>query len=110
MTQDTTYGQRVRALRKAKGWTQEELADASGVAYRTVQDIEADKRARPQRGTVLALNRALEIEGDPDDTRASWPADVQVFLDIVGAFLSTMDPDQRHAAIREMTAHLVRRP
>lgn len=92
---DETYGQQVRRLRKARKWSQPDLHKHSGVPVRTIQDIEADKPDKPHRGTVLALNRALDIAGDPVAERRTWPEDVQVILDIVGAYLMTMEPSDR---------------
>ena len=102
-----TYGQRIARLRAEIGWSQKELAERSGVAIRTIQDVEADRRQMPQRGTRIALNRVLEIEEDAGQTRQSWPDDVQVFLDVLGAFLDTMGPQERRAKIRELTRLIV---
>lgn len=97
-----TYGQMIRRLRKERDWTQKELAARSGVPLRTLQEVESDARANPQRATRLALNQALEVAGDPDQERAEWPNDVTVILDILGAFLMTMTPDDRRRWLREV--------
>lgn len=39
----TTIGRFVRERRKARGWSQQELADAAGVGRRLVVEIEAGK-------------------------------------------------------------------
>ncbi len=36
---------RIAALRRERGWTQERLAEASGIAVRTVQRLEGGKDA-----------------------------------------------------------------
>lgn len=102
-----SYGQLVQRLRKARGWTQRQLAAASGVPLRTLQDVELDKHSRPQRATRLALNQALEIAGDPDQERAEWPEDVTTILDIFGAFLMLLTPEQRLEWLRDATIRSV---
>ena len=50
----------VRRERVARGWPQEQLADAAGVSLRTVQRVE---RGRPCAGeTIQALASALEVD------------------------------------------------
>lgn len=107
MSSSESYGQKIVRLRKAKGWTQDELAERSGVAKRTLQDVEGDKRARPQRATRVALNAALGVEGDAEDERQSWPKDVEVFLDIMGAWLTTMDEEARLDRIGKLVREIV---
>lgn len=102
-----TYGQRVTRLRGERGWTQDDLAERSGVPKRTIQDVELDKRKSPQRNTRLRLNAALDIAGDPNDERQSWPNDVQVFLDIMGAWLTTLDEETRLARISQLVRDVV---
>lgn len=50
---------RIGELRKTRGWTQERLAEASGVAVRTVQRIEAGSDASLE--SLSAIARALEV-------------------------------------------------
>jgi len=53
------FGSNVRALRQEKGWTQEELADRSGLA--SVQISRVERGAREVRLTTLVrLMAALE--------------------------------------------------
>lgn len=92
---DETFGQLVFRLREERGWTQKRLSEESGVPVRTIQDIEKDLRARPQRGTKLKLGRALDIEGDAVRERSEWPDDVAAIVDIVGAWLMTRTPAER---------------
>lgn len=51
---------RIGALRKAKGWTQERLAEASGVAVRTIQRLESGQDANLE--TLRLIADALEVE------------------------------------------------
>lgn len=50
---------RIAALRRERGWTQERLAETSGVAVRTVQRIESGKDASLE--TLGAIARALDV-------------------------------------------------
>ena len=102
-----TYGQQVARLRKELGLTQQQLAEQSGVPKRTIQDVEGDKRGKPQRSTRLALNKALGIEGHAEAEREEWPDDVKVILDILGAYLMTMTPSERLAWMSEITPRVV---
>ncbi|HEV2865393.1 MAG TPA: helix-turn-helix transcriptional regulator [Allosphingosinicella sp.] len=53
-------GERIRALREAKCWTQAHLAGAAGLSLRTVQRLENDHSA--SRETLLAIAAVLEID------------------------------------------------
>lgn len=103
-----TYGQMIARLREQRGWSQEDLARAAGVPKRTIQDVELDKVQRPQRRTRTKLQAALGIEGDPEETRSSWPTDVQVYLDVMGAFLSNFTEARRLEIMREITTEIMR--
>jgi transcriptional regulator with XRE-family HTH domain len=50
----------LRELRLRRGWSQEQLADASGVSVRTIQRIEGGRP--PGRATAAALAGALEVD------------------------------------------------
>lgn len=102
-----TYGQMIARLREARGWSQEDLGRAADVPKRTIQDIELDKVKTPQRRTRQKLHMALEIEGDPDLTRRAWPSDIQVFLDVLGAFMVNLTEERRLELMRAMTIDLV---
>lgn len=98
---EETFGSQVFRLREERGWTQKRLSEESGVPVRTIQDIEKDLRDKPQRGTVLKLRRALDIEGDAVRERSEWPDDVAAIVDIVGAWLMTLTPAERIQWIAE---------
>jgi len=55
-------GQRLKRHRLAKGWTQEELAEKSGVAISTLKLLEAKGRGSFQRLVLVAV--ALGIDGE----------------------------------------------
>jgi transcriptional regulator with XRE-family HTH domain len=52
-------GDAVRALREQKSWSQEHLADASGLSVRTIQRVEMENLASAE--TRLALAAALDV-------------------------------------------------
>ncbi len=55
-----TFGERLRALRKKSGLTQEQLADAVNVSLKTVQRWEFNER-QPRIEEVKALAKALGV-------------------------------------------------
>ena len=55
-------GQRLKRLRLAKGWTQEELAERSGVAISTLKLLEAKGSGSFQRLIRVAV--ALGVDGE----------------------------------------------
>jgi transcriptional regulator with XRE-family HTH domain len=72
------YSDKIRTEREKRSWTQEELADKSGLSTRTVQRLE--KGAPPSIETLRRLAEAFGIEVSEMETkpirktfRASWP-------------------------------------
>ena len=63
-TRPSTFGQQVRALRLAAGWTQAELAERSGLGERTVSDLERGLRATAYPSTARRLAAALKVSPD----------------------------------------------
>ncbi|GAB2712820.1 helix-turn-helix domain-containing protein [Kitasatospora kifunensis] len=57
----TTFGEMLLELRRAAGLTQEELAEAAGLAARSIRDLERGQRGRPQRRTAQLLVSALGL-------------------------------------------------
>jgi transcriptional regulator with XRE-family HTH domain len=66
-TAQERFGERVRQLRKEKGWTQEDLAGRSGLAVVQISRIERGVR-EVRLTTILRLLQALEAE--PNDILA----------------------------------------
>ena len=54
------FGRNVRAIRLAKGWTQEQLAFEAGVKRAYISEIESGKR-NPSLDVVERLANALEV-------------------------------------------------
>jgi predicted ATPase len=67
-TSRSTFGALLRRHRLAAGFTQEGLAEASGVSARGVQDLERGVNARPRAETIRLLTDALDL-GTAERTR-----------------------------------------
>lgn len=99
-------GQQIRAARKARKWTQQELADAAETSLGTIQNLESGKR-QTHPNTVIAVKAALGIAGDEAATVSSWPNDVKVIVDMVGLWLVAQSPDDRERFAVEMTRRII---
>jgi len=64
-----SIGSRLRALRLAKGWTQDELAERSGVAVSTLKLIEAKGQGSFHR--IIRIAVALGVDGELRELFAS---------------------------------------
>ena len=67
----------VRELRQDRSWSQEQLADLSGLSLRTVQRIEASNKAGYGSLRALAIafeidDSALELELSMDKSSSGW--------------------------------------
>jgi transcriptional regulator with XRE-family HTH domain len=73
---EKTLGQQLTALREAKGMTQEELADKSGVSRPRISRLENDEVDAPRRNTLDKLALALGVQPSllsPDDIQRLRP-------------------------------------
>ena len=52
---------RVKECRNRKGWTQQKLAEKTGLSFNTITKIEQGIRDSPTLKTLLKLSEALEI-------------------------------------------------
>jgi predicted ATPase/class 3 adenylate cyclase/DNA-binding XRE family transcriptional regulator len=68
---DRLFGDLLRQLRRAAGWTQAELAERANLSLRGIADLERGVNRHPRRETVLALAEALEL---PEETRHHFVA------------------------------------
>lgn len=59
----------LRSLRKAQGWTQVELAEASGVCQPTISAIERGDRSGPERAVEML---AAALGADASALRSPW--------------------------------------
>src|SRR5436190_19064655 len=62
-----SLGAKLKALREAAGFTQEELATIAGLSVHAVSALERGERRRPQVETVRALSAALDLMGPARD-------------------------------------------
>ena len=60
MEQTGTTGTMVKALRRGKGMTQQDLADATGLALATISRIENNRHV-PETATKQVIARALGV-------------------------------------------------
>jgi tetratricopeptide (TPR) repeat protein/transcriptional regulator with XRE-family HTH domain len=66
-----SFGSLLRSLRTAAGLTQEELAEAARVSYRSISDLERGVSRSPRRDTARLLADALDLAGDDRATFAA---------------------------------------
>src|SRR5438093_6164390 len=60
-------GEKLKALREAAGFTQDELATIAGLSVHAVSALERGERRRPHVETVRALSAALDLTGATRD-------------------------------------------
>jgi lambda repressor-like predicted transcriptional regulator len=65
--QEETFSERLRTAMQKKGWTQERLAERTGVGQPAISNM-LNRQSRPQTRTVLRIAEALEVP--PEDL---WP-------------------------------------
>ena len=79
------------------GWTQEKLAEESGVGLRTVSGFARGENV-PNGATLGKFARAMGV--DPEEQRAHWAKDVALFADLMGIWLSTLPEAEREQIMR----------
>ena len=55
----TTLGERIRAYRLARNWSQEELADVAGISRSEIGRLERDEVIYPMHETVAKTGKVL---------------------------------------------------
>lgn len=75
--------ERIRELRTARGWTQQQLADVTGLSLRTIQRVELQGNASME--TLSALCATLEVERQALNTPAGKVRPLALYL--VGFFV-----------------------
>jgi|GEM_PF-2982965 len=68
MRNEFRYGKKIRQLREARAWTQEQLALAADIETRTIQRVEKDLTKSPE--TLQAIAGAFDV--DLDSLRSTW--------------------------------------
>ena len=89
---------RIGELRKARGWTQERLADASGIAVRTIQRLEAGSDA-----SLDTLSRIAGALGVPVTELFAAVEDAGFAAAVDGLEMRTRDQQQRRDLITDAT-------
>lgn len=82
---------RIRSLREAKAWSQDRLAQISGVSLRTIQRVEADGAASAE--TRMAIASALGIpvnELGVGVASETYSRRLAIVLCLLGAVISAM--------------------
>ncbi len=91
-------GEKVKALRESKAWSQAHLAEAAGLSLRTVQRVEAEGTASAETRLAIASALAVSVdalnvaapvvEAEPRSVRPDpGPFNTAVMLSTVGAAL-----------------------
>jgi len=62
-----SFGARLKALREAAGFTQEELATIAGLSVHAISALERGERRRPHLETVRVLSSALDLNAAAHD-------------------------------------------
>lgn len=102
----TTIGERVRALRKKRGYSQQELAGLAGITQGSLSLIERNETAIPAGDTVAGLCKALRTTpdfliaggGDPDSIESAIQEHELVYL------WRSLPPQARTLAMENATA------
>jgi len=75
VVKNTKLGERLKALRKARGWTQENLAEVSGLTRSHISRLERGDIELPSRARLLRLADALGATADDLLTAAGYRSD-----------------------------------
>ena len=81
-----TFGERLARLREERGWTQQDLAEHSGVPYITIYRVERGVHKEPRVSVAAKLARALAVPLD-------------VLADTYGEVIRDDDSEQLAAAV-----------
>src|ERR1041384_8500162 len=85
-----SFGVRLKTLREAAGFTQEERATIAGLSVHAVSALERGQRRRPHPDTVRALSSALDLASPIRDAfiaSARPPARAAVVEELSGSFI-----------------------
>lgn len=103
-------GRRFAVARKRKGLKQAEVAEMAGLSLGVINNLE-NGRTLPQSANRAAIVAALgeDIFGGElaDAARSSWPQDVQVFTDVLGQYLSALEPEARATHVSRWMAEIL---
>ena len=103
-------GEKVAAARKAQRFTQQQLAKRAGVSLGVISNVETGKTVpQPHHRRAIAKALGSDVFGDAtaQATRDLWPSDVQVFTDVLGGYLASLDEDARAAQVAKWMSEIV---
>ena len=66
-SEEETFSERLKTAMREKGWTQEKLAERTGVGQPAISNM-LNRQSRPQRRTVLRIAEALDVPPE-----SLWP-------------------------------------
>ena len=95
------FGERLRILRKRRGMTQGDLAQALGVTVQTVVRYESLRLEEIRPGKLEAIAQALHVSV-PELTGKSDEESGEREIQVLTRGLRNMDPEQRENLIRLM--------
>lgn len=64
MPEPSVFGQRLRAVREARGWTQDELAERANLSSSVISHFETGVRGKPSADNLVKLANALSVSVD----------------------------------------------
>src|SRR6266849_4099890 len=107
MKKEFRYGKKIKEMREARAWTQEQLAEAADIETRTVQRVEKDLTKNPE--TLQAIAGAFNV--DLGSLRTTWLIpeswlEQAHFVDSHERFISVEEKYRRHAYTRAILAPL----
>lgn len=94
-----TTGQRIKAARKKRGFTQAELAEKLGIPYQSIGQWERNIR-NPKLGTLLRIAEALDVP--IDELTDGLP------VEATKTDLESLQRMQRHSRVQELILEIVR--
>lgn len=105
--QHEDFPARVRGERKARGWTQSQMAEAVGMSLRAYQGFETRKNVpQPENLRRISEVAGIDLNGE-EGTQETWDPEVQAFLDMMGAYLTYgVAEDRRRAVIHDLTRQI----
>jgi transcriptional regulator with XRE-family HTH domain len=93
---DISPGDRLASIRMRRGFTQERLAELSGVSLKTIRNMEQGAEHRPRVQTLLKLASALRVDTStlmhPGQPEAPDPAPVDQWDDVRAALYEPLGP------------------
>lgn len=94
----------VAPARKARGWSQDELASAAAVSRGTVGNIEGGEKV-PQADNLARVLDALDLRASPAD---AWPEDVQGWLAVLAPLIDALPDEGRESTMLRVLRELTR--